>query len=129
MDAAAVKIIVIALMSLLIIDAVWLFIRYDYHKILFESIQKQTFNVRILSALSVYIIMALMIYLYVIKDARSFKEAGIKGTILGALIYLFYDLTNYATFQNWTFEMVVVDSAWGAFLCGTVGAITYYMTN
>lgn len=129
MDADALKTIILLLIVLLAIDTVWLFIRYDYHVSLFESVQKSPLAFRMIPAFGVYSIMAILIYLYAVRNALNTKDAAYKGTLLGALIYLFYDLTNYATLTKWTIEMVLVDSAWGAFLCGSVAAIGFYITQ
>lgn len=45
-------------------------------------------------------------------------QALIGGMVLGFLCYGTYEMTNYATLQAWTLQLVVVDLIWGTFLTG-----------
>ena len=45
-------------------------------------------------------------------------QALIGGMILGFLCYGTYEMTNYATLADWSWEQVVVDGLWGTFLTG-----------
>ena len=45
-------------------------------------------------------------------------QALLAGAALGAMAYGTYEFTNFATLRNWTWDMVVVDLAWGTFLTG-----------
>jgi uncharacterized membrane protein len=36
------------------------------------------------------------------------------GLLLGAIAYATYDLTNFATIRNWTFQLTLIDIAYGA---------------
>jgi uncharacterized membrane protein len=50
------------------------------------------------------------------------KAAG-TGVLLGAMAYGTYELTNMATLNNWSWRMVAVDTAWGAFLTGLIAVV------
>jgi uncharacterized membrane protein len=50
----------------------------------------------------------------------SLMTAAVYGALFGFFTYATYDLTNYATLRNWTFQLTVVDVAWGTIL----GAVT-----
>ncbi len=45
-------------------------------------------------------------------------QALIGGMILGFLCYGTYEMTNYATLADWSWEQVVVDGIWGTLLTG-----------
>lgn len=45
-------------------------------------------------------------------------EALIGGLVLGLLCYGTYEMTNYATLADWSWEQVIVDGIWGTVLTG-----------
>jgi uncharacterized membrane protein len=49
------------------------------------------------------------------------------GALFGFFTYATYDLTNYATLQNWPFIVVVVDLAWGTFIGAASAGIVFYL--
>jgi len=107
-------------------DVTWLSLRNDYHKKLFESIQKSKLDVRWIPAIAVYVIILVAIYLGAVRDAKSVSDAALRGMLVGVLLYAFYDLTNYATITNYTLEMTVMDITWGTVLCTAAAATGYY---
>jgi uncharacterized membrane protein len=50
-------------------------------------------------------------------------EAAIAGALFGLFAYATYDLTNYATLRNWSWQMTLADMAWGAVLSGVSSLI------
>lgn len=57
-----------------------------------------------------------------VAAGSALKAAG-TGVLLGAMAYGTYELTNMATLNNWSWRMVVADTAWGAFLTGLVAFV------
>ena len=49
--------------------------------------------------------------------------AAIYGAFFGLCAYGTYDLTNYAVLRVWTWQLTVIDMAWGAFVTGTASLI------
>jgi uncharacterized membrane protein len=46
------------------------------------------------------------------------------GAVFGLVGYGIYDLTNYATLNNWPLTLTIVDMVWGGLVCGlTASAI------
>lgn len=45
-------------------------------------------------------------------------QALLGGMLLGFLCYGTYEMTNYATLQDWSLQQVAVDLAWGTVLTG-----------
>ena len=115
-DAAVYKTILIIGAVTLAADAIWLTLRYDYHNALFAAVQKSPLVMRLLPAIGVYILLPVIIYLAAVRGAPDLQAAVTRGAVTGALLYGFYDLTNYATLRGWTLEMTLTDTAWGAIL-------------
>lgn len=114
------------LVALLVLDVVWLTLRADYHRRLFATIQGGApLEVRLIPALGVYLVLAAALLFAALKDVKSIADAGRRGALVGATMYAFYDLTNYATLKNYTLAMTVGDIVWGTVLCGSVSAATY----
>jgi uncharacterized membrane protein len=116
--AAAAKAILAGTVLLIILDAGWLAFRMDYHKALFQAVQGAPIQVRYIPAAIVYIILAAMIYMFVLQTTATPLAAAKKGALLGGAMYAFYDATNLATLKGWTWEMAITDSLWGAVLSG-----------
>jgi len=72
------------------------------------------------------IVWALMIIsiLYVVLPLSDYDplDSLLNGFMVGALIYGIYNLTNLATIRDWYLTTVLVHTAWGTFLTGTVAA-------
>jgi len=49
---------------------------------------------------------------------ESMYQNVMRGALFGLITYATYDLTNFATLENWTLLVTVVDMAWGTILCG-----------
>ena len=45
-------------------------------------------------------------------------DALVFGALLGLLCYGTYEMTNFATLADWSWEQVLIDGIWGAFLTG-----------
>jgi uncharacterized membrane protein len=110
------------LLTVLLLDAVWLTFRYSYHNALFAAVQGSPLKARWIPALIVYLILTTILYFGAVKDARSVKDAALRGAITGGLAYGFYDFTNYATLSRYTLEMTLTDTAWGAVVSAAAAA-------
>ncbi|MFN3492401.1 MAG: DUF2177 family protein, partial [Anaerolineales bacterium] len=53
-----------------------------------------------------------------VKKNESTYQNIMRGALFGLMTYAAYDLTNFATLQNWTLLVTVVDMTWGTILCG-----------
>ncbi len=45
-------------------------------------------------------------------------QALVMGAVLGAMCYGTYEMTNFATLADWSWQQVVVDGLWGTALTG-----------
>jgi uncharacterized membrane protein len=125
-DAHAFKTILVIGAVALAADVVWLTLRFDYHRTLFDAVQKAPLSMRLLPAIGVYVLLPVIIYLAAVRDAPDLRSAALRGLLTGALLYGFYDLTNYATLRGWTLQMTISDTAWGATLCAIGATAGYY---
>lgn len=128
-DAHTIKTILIIGTIALIADIMWLTLRADYHKALFEAVQKAPLTMRLLPAIGVYLLLPVIIYLAAVRGAPDLRAAALRGAASGALLYGFYDLTNYATLRGWTLTMTLTDTAWGTTVCALGAAVGYYFTH
>ena len=109
------------------LDAVYLTLRQSFHDDFFHRLQKQPLRIRMLPAVLVYVLLITAVYLYAVRNASRMEEAALRGAVIGFIMYAFYDLTNYATLANYTLEMVIVDSLWGALLACAAAAPGFYI--
>ncbi len=111
--------------ALLALDAVWLTLRKQYHMTLFYSIQKSPLTLRWASVVIVYLLLAFAIAWVFVNHIRSIKDAIVYGGSVGAIMYGFYDATNYATLSGWTVEMAIVDTLWGGVASASAATVAY----
>ncbi len=75
----------------------------------------------------VWLLIALGITLFVLPKASSFGSAALWGAAFGFVLYGVYDLTNYALLKGWPLPVVIVDIAWGAFLCAAAAMALFML--
>lgn len=107
-------------------DAIWLTLRQSYHEELFAAVQKSPLVVRWIPAVFVYALFIFALYMVAVRSAKSWRDAAIKGALVGGTMYGFYDFTNWATLKGWTAYMTATDTAWGA-VAGALGAVAGFM--
>lgn len=123
------KIFATVFFSLLALDAVWLTLRMQYHKSLFYSVQKAPLTLRWLPAVVVYLLLAFAITWVTQKNAKTLQQAILYGGTVGAIMYGFYDATNYATLSGWTLEMAITDTLWGAVASATAATVPFLLVK
>ena len=108
----------VASLSLLVIDYVYIsFISSHYHKVV-KKITKDDMSFRYKPALLAYIVMLIGINYFIIKDIEliSLKENLLKGFILGLTVYGTFDFTNAALFKDYDYKTILIDITWGILL-------------
>ncbi len=84
------------------------------------------------AAASFYLIFIAGILVFVVLpsvEAGSLMRAIIFGAFFGFVTYAAYDLTNLALTKNWPFMVTVVDMIWGAVICSSVSAASYFIAT
>jgi uncharacterized membrane protein len=119
------RLVLIVSIAMLIMDSVWLSLQYNYNASIIKNVQKSVMKIRYIPAALVYVLMTTAVIYFAILQSKSLNESILKGALLGLCIYGVYDLTNLATFDNWTNRMAIQDIAWGTFLFGVLAGVGY----
>ncbi|MEE2802566.1 MAG: DUF2177 family protein, partial [Bacteroidota bacterium] len=82
---------------------------------LVKRIQGSDIKLNMTATILDYILIVFSIYYFIILKNASIQDA----MILGLCIYGIYELTSMAILKNWTWDVVIIDSIWGAILYGT----------
>lgn len=113
------------MLSLAVIDAVWLFSTGGlYKKWLGHLFAVQ---VNFIPAVIFYLLYTLGVVYFVlvpaVKNGSSVLALFVSGALFGLIAYATYDLTNHATMRDWPLVVTVLDMVWGMILTGTVSVI------
>jgi uncharacterized membrane protein len=111
--------------SILVLDSIYLSTTKNYFSSLVKKIQKTNMNIRMHSAVGVYMLLVIGLYQFIISKRRPPREAF----LLGFVIYGVFELTNYALFDNWSILPVMFDTLWGGVLLYITAYATYTITN
>jgi uncharacterized membrane protein len=114
---------------MLAVDLGWLTYRMDYHNNLIKNIQGTLPVIRPVPAALIYILIPIAVMVFAVIPSTTITEAILKGAFLGLSMYGVYDLTNYAMFTKYTFDMTVTDMAWGTFICAFGAAVGFTLRN
>lgn len=74
------------------------------------------------AAAFVYVLALSGIALFVLPLSADPLAALGAGALYGAILYAVYDFTNLATLVGWSLRLSILDSAWGAVVCGAAAA-------
>ena len=105
---------VVTAIILVAIDAIYLKLIAPFYNVQVKKIQGNEINFRMYSAFIVYIILITGLYYFVIGPNRTAKE----GAFFGLVVYGVFDFTNHAILDNYSLPLAIMDTIWGAFLCG-----------
>lgn len=115
------------LITLAIVDAVWLFSTGAFYKKTLGSLFD--FSVNFTPAVIFYFIYTFGVFMFVLNPAiqkgSSWMTVLTMGALFGAVAYATYDLTNQATIRNWPVMITLMDIAWGAILTGVSSCVVY----
>ena len=81
-------------------------------------------------AIVFYIIYLFGLLWFAIRPALTSNEwtaALPNGAILGFVAYATFDLTSQAVFKDWTWQLSIIDIAWGTFVTGTTATATAWL--
>jgi len=119
---------VAALVPFFVIDIIWLGrMAPRFYKPVMGDIALAGFN--LLPAIAFYVLFPIGIVLFAVNPAlksQSFLTAMVNGALFGLFSYGTYDLTNQATLRNWTWQLSLMDMAWGTALVA-VSATTAFL--
>ena len=109
-------------LTLLVLDALWLTWNHSSNLTIFSRIQGSPLVIRWAPAAAVYILIAAATWFFAVRGVTSVTEAAGRGSLLGLAMYGVYDLTNYSTLKNYPLSMAVTDMIWGSILCAAAAS-------
>jgi uncharacterized membrane protein len=113
---------------LLPIDAVWLTVMAQpFYRAHIGHLLAPDFAVA--PAVAFYLLYVTGIVALAQRGAADWREAGLRGAMLGLVAYGTYDLTNQATLLGWPTIVTVVDLVWGTFLTATGAALGFVLSG
>ena len=135
--------LVILLLFVLIDIPMITMINSDIYKNQFNKINGGPMNVgnrMYISTIVTYLLLALGLYLFVIKPYKlenpnkkynnfnDYTAVVIKAILFGLVVFGVYDMTNLATINIYDTYLAIVDTIWGATLCGIITSLYFYLT-
>ena len=117
-----------ALVSLMVLDYLYLSSSSGIFKKIIEDVQKSKFKIKVYPTIVVYILIFFMWmkFIYSVKKRYSLKENVKRGFLLGFFTYGIFEFTNYAIFSKWTLQGVILDTFWGGVLYALITFFSLY---
>lgn len=112
------------LLSLLVIDAVWLgAVARGFYRARLGYLMADT--VQWWAAAVFYLLFAAGLLVFTVQPnlSASMLRVFFMGALFGLVMYATYDLTNQATIRSWPLIVTIIDLVWGALLSGVVSVI------
>lgn len=117
------------LVTLGVIDAVWLFSTAGFYKTKLGHLFADKPN--LIPAVIFYLIYTAGLVHFVInpalKSGFNWMQILGAGAFFGLIAYATYDLTNNATMKDWPVLITVLDIVWGMVLTGVVSLIVVWI--
>ncbi len=113
------------------------FARINKQDLMSESVNQTQPRVW-LSGMFAYLLLALGIYWFVVRpeiglenqtNQVNYLNIGLKGGLLGLVVYGVYNGTNMATINEWGTKEFFADTIWGTFLSSAIGLASVYLIN
>jgi uncharacterized membrane protein len=89
-------------------------------------------SVNLPAAITFYAIYPIGLIVFAINPALkdgSISTAALYGALFGFFTYATYDLSNLATLRNWTLQLAIVDTVWGAILGALASVVAYWIVS
>ena len=119
------KTIIIAAITMLLLDFVYLSSVTNAYSDAIASIQRTVMTIKYEGAALCYIFLVFGLYYFILSENRSPYDAF----WLGIVIYGVYEATSYAILKKWPLNLVLIDTLWGGILLALTTLITYHFTK
>lgn len=119
------KTIILSSVLFLAIDAVYLTSMSNFFNKLVKNIQGSKIKFNALGAVICYFFLILGLNYFILSRNKSPFEAS----LFGLVIYGVYESTNYAIFDKWNLEALVLDTIWGGILFYLTTFLTYKLNK
>ena len=121
-----IKQFILALIPLIIFDAIWLFSMKSFYSSKIGHLMAQ--NPKWIPVALFYVAYAVGITILIALPAQaqnfSYTKVFLMGALLGFVAYGAYDFTNHAILKDWSTAVTIIDLAWGTFLTGAVSLVS-----
>ena len=119
------KTIILSGVLFLAIDAIYLTNFSNFFNKLVKNIQGSKIKFNVLGAVICYIFLILGLNYFILSRNKSPFEAS----LFGLVIYGVYESTNYAIFDKWSLEALMLDTIWGGILFYLTTFLTYKLNK
>tara|TARA_B100001057_G_C22390022_1_gene771885 strand:- start:285 stop:659 length:375 start_codon:yes stop_codon:yes gene_type:complete len=119
------KTIILSSVLFLAIDAIYLTSFSNFFNKLVKNIQGSKIKFNVLGAVICYIFLILGLNYFILSRNKSPFEAS----LFGLVIYGVYESTNYAIFDKWSLEALMLDTIWGGILFYLTTFLTYKLNK
>lgn len=109
------------LITLLVLDAIYIGIQYSFFKKLYNKIQGKPLSFRIEGAIACYLFIIAILYYFILSQKRSVGDAF----LLGVCTYGIYNTTTYTLLSDFPLRVVFTDTLWGGILFALTTFIYY----
>ena len=88
-------------------------------------------NMNLWVGLVAWFVIVMMIFVFVLKSGlvTSYGTALGYGAVMWFLMYAMYDLTNLTFLKDYPVSFVMIDIAWGTFLCAIITVAMFAFQN
>lgn len=121
-----IKPFIISGIIFLVLDICWLF--FSNKKIYQTNIGNLMGDFKIVPAIIFYIIYLVALTFFVLMPGLEKNSVGyvlFSGALLGLVCYSTYDLTNLASFKNWSLTVTIIDIIWGTFVSSLSASLSF----
>jgi len=116
--------LVIIAVLILGLDAAWLSYLFKSFNKMIVSIQGTPISLRLVPTVIAYILIIGSVWYFAVNPSKNYKDAALRGALLGLGVYGIYESTNYAILKNYSSSIALMDTLWGTFLFSVSAAIT-----
>jgi uncharacterized membrane protein len=115
------KSIIVAAITMLLLDSVYLKSMSGYYGEQIEKVQRTVMKIKPEGVVACYLFLVFGLYYFILRENRPITDA----IILGIIIYGVYDATTYAVLKDWSPFLAISDTIWGGILFGLTSYVTY----
>ncbi|MEG0077617.1 DUF2177 family protein [Anaerorhabdus sp.] len=119
---------IITFIVFIVLDAIWLFSTKGFYAKELQHLMAT--DIKWVSALLFYLLFVVALLYFVIMPALSshdIKTMILSAILFGLITYGTYDLTNYATINNWPLSLTIIDLIWGSSVSVLTSLIAYFI--
>jgi uncharacterized membrane protein len=119
-----IKNIITSAIIMLVLDGVYLTSISSSFKGMIRNIQGSDMTFRLVPVIICYIALVGGLNYFILDSGKSKEDMIRDAIILGLVICIVYETTNYALIDKWELKVALIDSIWGGALFGLTTFIT-----